>query len=75
MMSFLKIKHNGGTLLNPIEPEIDQTQFPTKDWSASPYGPCKDDNPSKPLAHGGIGFTMRAFVESFHYSDVATLRS
>ena len=51
MFSFLKSKHNGVTVFDPAEPEIDQTQFPTEDWSATPYGICKEDVPlnSPPL--------------------------
>ena len=33
MISFLKIKHNGVTVFDSTEPEIDQTQFSTEDWS------------------------------------------
>ena len=43
MFSFLKSKHNGATVFDPTEPEIDQTQFPNEDWSATPYGLCKED--------------------------------
>ena len=38
MFSFLKSKHNGVTLFDPTELEIDQTQFLTEDWSETPYG-------------------------------------
>ena len=40
---FLKSKHNGVTVFDLTEPEIDQTQFPTEDWSVRPYGLCKED--------------------------------
>ena len=34
---FLKSKWNGVTVLGNTEPEIDQTHFPTEDWSATTY--------------------------------------
>ena len=41
MFALLKSKYNGVTVFNPTETDIDQSQFPTEDWSATPYGPCK----------------------------------
>ena len=46
MLSFPKIKHNGVSVFDPLEPEIDLSQFQTEDWSATHYGPCKEDVPS-----------------------------
>ena len=66
MLSFLKSKHNFVTWFDSAEPEINQTQFSTEDWSATPYSPCKEDAPSNNHVQRGIGFTMRAFVESDH---------
>ena len=74
MFSFLKSKHNGVTVFDPTELEIDQTQFPTEDWSATPYGLCKEDVPLNAPPRG-IGFTMRAFVDSDHAGDSITRRS
>ena len=42
MFTFLEKHHNGVMVFDPTEPEIDQSQFPTKDWSASAYGECKE---------------------------------
>ena len=75
MFSFLKSKHNGVMVFDPTESDIDQTQFPTEDWSATPYGPCKEDIPSNAPAPRGIGFTMRDFVDSDHTGDLVTRRS
>jgi hypothetical protein len=75
MFSFLKSKHNGVTVFDPTEPEIDLNQFPTEDWSASPYGSCKEDIPLNAPPPRGIGFTMRAFVDSDHAGDSITRRS
>ena len=71
MFSFLKSNHNRVTVFDPTEPEIDQTQFPTKDWPARPYGPYKEDA----TAPKSIDFTMRAFVESDHAGDSVSRRS
>ena len=49
MLSFLKRKHNVVTAFDTSDPEIDLNQFPTKHWSATPHGPCKDDIPSNAL--------------------------
>ena len=38
MFSFLKRKHNGVTMFDPTQPEIQKTQFTSVDWSATPYG-------------------------------------
>jgi len=75
MFSFLKGKHNGVMVFDPTEPDIDQSQFPIEDWSATPYGPCKEDIPSNAPAPKGIGFTIRAFVDSDHAGDSITRRS
>ena len=39
MFSLLKSKHNEVTVFHPTEPEIDQTQFPTEDWSVTTCDP------------------------------------
>ena len=38
MFSFLKNKYNGVVVFNPTEPDLDFSQFPSEDWSASAYG-------------------------------------
>ena len=75
MFSFLKSKHNEITVFGPTELEIGQTQFPTKDWSATPYVLCKEYVPLNAPPPRGIGFTMRAFVDSDHARDYVTRRS
>ena len=73
MFAFLKVNHNSVMVFDPTEPDIDQSQFPTQDWSASAYGECKEEIPPKnaPKARG-LGFTMRAFVDSDHAGDTIT---
>ena len=75
MFSFLKSKHNGVMVFDPTEPDIDNSQFPTQDWSASAYGECKEEIPPNAPEPLGIGFTMRAFVDSDHAGDKITRRS
>ena len=75
MFSFLRSKHNSASVFDPSEPEIDQTQFLTEDWSETPCGSCKEDIPSNAPVPGGIGFTMRAFVDSNRAGDSVNHRS
>jgi len=74
-VAFLKSKHNAVMVFDPSEPEINESEFQREDWSATPYGKCMEDiahNSPEPL---GIGFTMRAFVDSDHAGDYITRRS
>ena len=75
MFAFLKMKHNGVMVFDPSEPTIDESQFKHDDWSATSYGECKEDIPSNAPKPRGIGFTMRAFVDSDHAGDKVTYRS
>ena len=75
MFAFLKIKHNGVMVFDPTEPDIDETKFRKEDWSAAPYGEPKEDIPCNAPTPRGIGFTMRAFVDSDHAGDSSTRRS
>ena len=62
-------------MFDPTEPEIDQTQFPTENWSTTPYGLCKEDVTSNDPVPRGIYFTMRAFGDSDHDGDSVARRS
>ena len=75
MFAFLKVKHNGVMVFDPTEPDIDTSQFTMEDWSASAYGECKEDMPPNAPESRGLGFTMRAFVDSDHAGDTITRRS
>ena len=57
------------------QPGIDINKFPREDWSATPYGECKEEIPSNAPDPRGIAFTMRAFVDSNHAGDMITQRS
>ena len=73
--AFLKSKHNRVQVFDPSEPDIDETQFPNEDWSATPYGECKEDIPPNALEPLGVAFTIRGFVDSDHAGDLITRRS
>ena len=75
MFVFLKCKHNGVMVFDPTEPEIDMNKFPRKDWIATPYGKCKEEIPSNAPDPRGIGFNMKAFVDSDHSGDMITRQS
>ena len=46
MFAFLQNNHNSVMVFHPTEPGIDQSQFPTQDWSASvSYSECKEEIP------------------------------
>ena len=72
MFVFLKRKHNGVMVFDPTETEIDINKFPREDWSATPYGVCKEEIPSNAPEPRGIAFTMRAFVDSEYAGDMIT---
>ena len=75
MFAFLKIKHNSSMVFDPSEPDIDESQFTREDWSASAYGECKEEIPPNMPEPKGVGFTMRAFVDSDHAGELTTRRS
>ena len=75
MFAFLKLKHNSSMVFDPTEPDIDESQFSKEDWSATVYGECEEELPGNMPKPRGIGFTMRAFVDSDHAGDVITRRS
>ena len=75
MFSHLGAKHNSVMVFDPTEPDIDMNEFQKEDWSATPYGDSNEDIPANALPPKGIGFTMRAFVDSDHAVDLVTQRS
>ena len=75
MFAFLKSKYNALMVFDPSEPDIDESQFTKQDWSDTPYGDCKEDVPGNAPPQRGIGFTMRAFVDSDHAGGSITRRA
>ena len=72
VFAFMKKKHNGVLVFEMTEPVIDINKFPCEDWSATPYGECKEEIRSNTPETRGIAFTMRAFVDSDHNVDMIT---
>ena len=70
MFSFLKIKHNGVTVFDHAEPNVDKTQFLPEDWSATTCGSCKEEIPSNFLVPKGTSFSMRYFIGFGHAGDL-----
>ena len=75
MFSFLRSHHNAVMVFDPTPPEIDSSSFTDEDWTTSAYGECKEEIPNNAPKPRGIGFTMRAFVDSDHACDTVTRRS
>ena len=72
MFAFLKNKNNYVMVFDPTETDIDESQFKNEDWSATAYGGFKEEIPPNAPLYRGIGFTMRAFVDSDHAGDRIT---
>jgi hypothetical protein len=74
IFSYLKKHHNSRIAFDPTYPEIDQSQFPRKDWrrfydnAEEPLPP----NAPKPL---GKPITIRIYVDADHAGDQLTRRS
>ena len=75
IFNFLKKHHNGVLVFDPTMPEIDRSKFRKEDWSATPYGNCTEEHPPNAPESRGIGFIMRALVDSDHGGDIVTRRS
>ena len=76
IFAYLKRNHNSEMIFDPSDPDIDQSLFDRKDWTASEFGLTLEEvlppNMSTPR---GIGFVMRAFVDADHAGDSITRRS
>ena len=75
MFSFLKSHHNAVMVFDCTPPDIDLSEFADDDWTSTPYGECKEEIPPNAPKPRGIGFWMRAFVDSDHAGDIITRRS
>ena len=75
MFSFLKSHHNAVMVFDPTPPDLDESAFANEDWNSSYYGECKEEIPTNAPKPRGIGFTIRAFVDSDHAGDTVTRRS
>ena len=75
MISFLKARHNAVLVLDPSEPDIDQSQFTDEDLLASAYGKCKEEISGNTLEPRGLGFTIRAFIDADFAGDSVIVSS
>ena len=75
MFSYLDKHHNAEMVFDPTEPEIDESLFPTKDWSNSIYGDVEEELPPDMPPALGMGFRMRVYVDSDHAGESVTRRS
>ena len=72
MFAYLRIKHKRLMVFDPTEPDINESQFFYEDQLASSYGEYKGELPLNDPQPKGIGFTMRAFVDSDHADELTT---
>ena len=77
IFGYLKKYHNTELVYDPSNPEIDPTQFERRDWISSKFGHVdgEEELPPSMLEPHGMGFTMRAKVNTDHASDTVTRRS
>ena len=71
----MKRNNSSDIVFDPTEPEIDINKFTREDFSATPYGECKEEIPSNAPEPRGVTFTMRAFVDSDHAGNMITRQS
>ena len=75
MFAFLKARHNGAMVFDPTVPDINDTLFQREEWSATAYSTKREEIPGNMPTPRGVGFLMRAFVDSDHAGDLITRRS
>ena len=62
-------------IFDPSYPDIDESQFVRENWLASAYSEFKIELPTNAPQPKGIGFTMRAFIDSDHAGELTTHQS
>ena len=76
IFGYLKSHHNAEMVFDPSHPDIDEDEFPDKDWSTSEFGSdLKEILPDNMPEPRGQGMIMRCFVDADHASDSITRRS
>ena len=75
VFGYLKKHHNAEMAFDPTEPPIEEDKFPRQDWSHTVYGDMKEELPPNMPEPCGLGFRMRAFVDSDHAGESLTRRS
>ena len=69
IVSYLKNKHNSRLVLDPSYPEIDMSEFKSKDIWAPFYGYVQEAKPLNALKPLGKEVTLRMFVDSDHTGE------
>jgi hypothetical protein len=77
IFGYLKQKHNAELCFDPSDPVVDEDDFERRDWTTSEFGHVqgKEELPPDAPQPRGLGFVMRAKVDSDHAGDSVTRRS
>ena len=75
ILGYLKNKHNAEMIFDPTEPDIDESAFPKENWEHSVYQNTSETIPKDAPESRGIGFKIRAYVDSDHAGSEVTRRS
>jgi hypothetical protein len=71
VMGYLKLKHNSQLIFDPTYPDIDQTAFPTFEWTEF-YGDVEEAIPSDKLPPLGKDVDLDMMVDSDHVGEKRT---
>lgn len=74
IFSYLKSNHNARLVLDPSYPEIDDEQFPRREWKQQ-YGDDKEETPANAPKPLGLEFVIKAYVDASHAGCKLTRRS
>jgi hypothetical protein len=74
VMGYLQLKHNSGLIFNPTYPDIDQTAFPSFEWTEF-YGDVEEAIPPNMPPPLGKDVDLRMMVDSNHAGEKRTQRS
>jgi hypothetical protein len=74
IMGYLRLKHNSRLVFDPTYPDIDQTAFPSYDWTEF-YGNMEEAIPPNMPPPLGKDVDLHMMVESDHAGDKQTRRS
>jgi hypothetical protein len=77
MFAYLRKYHNTEMVVDPSDPIIDESSFESRDWISSEFGHIqgREELPPNMPESRGMGFTMRAKVDTDHAADTVTRRS
>ena len=75
MFAYLKSHHNARLVFDPSYPEVNDEDFPKKNWSMIYGESLKEDIPPNAPEPLGMEFVIRAYVDADHAGDKITRRS